>query len=173
MTKTGEAVLADTEAAMSKTNFVYVTYIGTTAEKVWQAFTDADVTPRGFRLATSGTTPLELVSDWKPGSPWQRRRLDEAKTADVVGTVLEIAPPHRLVLTWARPQDAGNSELTSRVTLNIEPQGDGLVKLTFQHQDLDPEMLRIVSGGWPQAVSNLKSLLETGHSLPDRTLLRP
>jgi hypothetical protein len=51
------------------------------------------------------------------------------------------------------------------VTFDIEPQGDGLVKLTVLHEDLDLEMHRGVSGGWPQILSSLKTLLETGHPL--------
>jgi hypothetical protein len=52
------------------------------------------------------------------------------------------------------------------VTFDIEPQGNGLVKLTVLHHELDPEMYRSIAGGWPQVLSNLKTLLETGNSLP-------
>jgi len=151
---------------MTKPDFVYVTYIATTAEKLWQALTEPGVTSRWYRLATTATTPLENVSDWKAGSPWQRRRLDEARTVDIVGTVLECTPARRLALTWAGPGDSSKPEMISRVTFDIEPKGEELVKLTLRHDDLDPEMHRRVSGGWPQALSNLKTLLETGHSLP-------
>jgi uncharacterized protein YndB with AHSA1/START domain len=155
---------------MSKPSFVYVTYIATTAEKVWQALTDTDVTCRYWGPCTpdaNHTAPFVNVSDWKPGSLWQHRQLDEAKTVGVVGKVLESTPPRRLVLTWARPTDTDNSDKTSRVTFDIEPQGDRLVKLTVLHEDLDPEMHRGISGGWPQILSNLKTLLETGHPLRD------
>jgi len=151
---------------MSKPSFVYVTYIATTSEKVWQALIDTDVTRRYWGGLTAASPSWENVSDWKPGSPWQQRRLDEAKTVGLVGKVLESTPPRRLVLTWARPKDADDSEGNSRVTFDIEPQGDGLVKLTVLHEDLDPEMHRGVAGGWPQVLSNLKTLLETGYPLP-------
>jgi uncharacterized protein YndB with AHSA1/START domain len=153
---------------MSKPSFVYVTYIATTAEKVWQALTDTNFTRRYWGQLNPDakhTAPFENVSDWQPGSRWQHRQLDEAKTVGVVGKVLESTPPRRLVLTWARPKDAESSEKTSRVTFDIEPQGHGLVKLTVLHEDLDPEMHRGISGGWPQILSNLKTLLETGRPL--------
>jgi uncharacterized protein YndB with AHSA1/START domain len=150
---------------MSKPNFVYVTYISTTAEKVWEALTKTDVTSRYWRGVTAAGPPWENLSDWKPGSPWQQRLLDEAKTVGVVGRVLESTPPRRLVLTWARPQDAEDSARSSRVTFDIEPQGEGLVKLTVLHEDLDQEMHQKIGGGWPQVLSNLKTLLETGHTL--------
>ena len=150
---------------MSKPGFVYVTYIATTAEKVWQALTDTDVTRRYWGGVTK-TVTWENVSDWKPGSRWHQRQLDEAKTVGVVGKVLESTPPRRLVITWASPQKADDPERSSRVTFDIEPQRDGLVKLTVLHEDLDPEMHRGIVIGWPQVLSNLKTLLETGRTLP-------
>src|SRR5262249_12769277 len=113
--------------AMGKPSFVYVTYIATTAERVWQALTDTDVTRRYWGMLTPDAEhapPFENVSDWKPGSSWQHRKLDEGRTVGVVGTVLEATPPRRLVLTWARPRDADNPDRTSRVTFDIEPQGN-------------------------------------------------
>jgi uncharacterized protein YndB with AHSA1/START domain len=153
---------------MSKPSFVYVTYIATTAEKVWQALTDGNVTRRYWGPLNpdpNHVAPFENVSDWQRGSSWTHRQLDEAKTVGIVGKVLESTPHRRLVLTWARPKDADNAEKTSRVTFDIEPQGKGVVKLTVLHEDLDAEMHQGVSGGWPQILSNLKTLLETGHAL--------
>jgi uncharacterized protein YndB with AHSA1/START domain len=69
-------------------------------------------------------------------------------------------------MTWARPAEAEALEKHSRVTFDIEPQGDRLVRLTVVHDDLDPEMAETVGGGWPRVVSNLKTLLETGSVLP-------
>jgi len=34
------------------------------------------------------------------------------------------------------------------------------------HSELDPEMLRGISAGWPAVLSSLKTMLETGESLP-------
>jgi uncharacterized protein YndB with AHSA1/START domain len=151
---------------MSKPSYVYVTYIATTAEKVWQALTDNEITRTFWVGLTGEARSYENVSDWKPGSAWQQRRRAEAETIGIVGKVLESTPPRRLVLTWALPADANDSERTSRVTFDIEPQSSGLVKLTLLHEDLDAEMHRGVSGGWPQVLSNLKTLLETGRPLP-------
>ena len=84
----------------------------------------------------------------------------------MVGKVVEITPPSRLVLTWARPRDADDASKHSRVSFDIEPMGDTVVRLTVTHEDLDPQMLTGISGGWPRVLSNLKTLLETGHALP-------
>jgi uncharacterized protein YndB with AHSA1/START domain len=151
---------------MTKPDFVYATYIATTPEKVWQALVDPELM-RAYWVDPAGDDPAHVnVSDWQPGSQWEHQRQDDARTVDMVGKVVEITPPSRLVLTWARPRDADNASKHSRVSFDIEPMGDALVRLTVTHQDLDPQMLNGISGGWPRILSNLKTLLETGHALP-------
>ena len=41
------------------------------------------------------------------------------------------------------------------------------MRLTVTHTDLDDEGRQAVSGGWPAELSNLKTLLETGRTIPD------
>ena len=69
-------------------------------------------------------------------------------------------------MTWARPADEADDSKHSRVSFDIEPYGDALVRLTVTHDELDQPMLEGISGGWPKVLSNLKTLLETGHALP-------
>jgi uncharacterized protein YndB with AHSA1/START domain len=152
---------------MTRPSYLYVTYIATTPEKVWRALIDTDVT-REYWADPTGNSPAHVnVSDWRPGSRWEHQRVDDARTIDIVGKVVESAPPHRLVLTWARPKDAEDDSKHSRVTFEIEQQGDGPTRLTVTHEDLehDPQMLTSISGGWPKVLSNLKTLLETGRAL--------
>jgi uncharacterized protein YndB with AHSA1/START domain len=152
---------------MTKPSFVYVTYIATTPEKVWQALVDTDVM-RQYWVGPKSDCARMNVSDWRPGSQWEHRRVEDPHTGDNVGKVVESVPPRRLVLTWARPQDAGDDSKHSRVSFDIEPHIDGLIRLTVTHEDLerDPQMLAGISGGWPMVLSNLKTLLETGRVLP-------
>jgi uncharacterized protein YndB with AHSA1/START domain len=153
---------------MATPSFVYTTYIATTPEKVWQALVDTKIAANYWRDPASASPAHVNVSDWKPGSTWQHQHLDAAHTVDVVGTVVEVTHPSRLILTWARPQDADNAAKHSRVTFDIKPHGDALVRLTVTHEDLetDPKMLESISGGWPVILSNLKTFLESGHGLP-------
>jgi uncharacterized protein YndB with AHSA1/START domain/DNA-binding transcriptional ArsR family regulator len=147
------------EPAMTagKPAFVYVTYIQATPQRVWHALTDADLTAEYWGHRN--------VSDWQADSPWEHRRVDGSDIADVVGTVLESVPPERLVLTFGAPgaePDAG----PSAVTFLIEPYQD-IVRLTVTHENLaDEDAVGAVSAGWPAVLANLKSLLETGHVLP-------
>jgi uncharacterized protein YndB with AHSA1/START domain len=152
---------------MAKPSFVYVTYIATTPEKVWQAFVDTDVM-RQYWVGPKSDCVRVNVSDWKQGSRWEHRHDDDASAIDIVGRVIESDPPRRLVYTWARPSEAADESRHSRVAIDIEPHIDGLVRLTVSHEDLerDPQMLAGISGGWPMVLSNLKTLLETGRPLP-------
>lgn len=151
---------------MTKPSFVYVTYIATTPEKLWQALVDTDVARR-YWVGAKGPAHVN-VSDWKPGSRWEHQRVDDARTVDIVGTVVESTPPRRLILTWARPKDADDDSKHSRVTFDIEPQDDGVIRLTVTHADLegDAPMLAGISSGWPMILSNLKTFLETGRAFP-------
>ena len=152
--------------ATTKPDFVYVNYIATTPEKVWQAFMDTDVMSK-YWVGGSGCARVN-VSDWKPGSRWEHQRVDGSGIVDIVGKVIEATPPRRLVYSWARPAEEGDASRHSRVAIDIEAQADGLVKLTVAHSELahDPQMLAGISGGWPRVLSNLKTLLETGRTLP-------
>jgi uncharacterized protein YndB with AHSA1/START domain/DNA-binding transcriptional ArsR family regulator len=137
--------------------FVYVTYIHSTPEEVWRALTDADLTAEYWGHSN--------VSDWQAGSRWEHQRTDRSGIADVVGTVLETDPYRRLVITFAGPSENKPSG-PSQVTFDIEAHED-IVRLTVTHDNLaDQAEHDAASSGWPAVLANLKSLLETGHALP-------
>jgi uncharacterized protein YndB with AHSA1/START domain len=149
---------AMTDDRRSVPTYVYATYIRATAEQVWQALTDADLTAQYWQHAN--------VSDWQPGSTWEHRRIDGSGAVDVVGRVIESEPPVRLVITFEDTPEAELSREPSVVTFLIETHQD-IVRLTVTHQDLpNREMLNGISHGWPAVLANLKSLLETGEVLP-------
>jgi uncharacterized protein YndB with AHSA1/START domain/DNA-binding transcriptional ArsR family regulator len=149
------------ENAMHETatvpTYVYVTYIRASPEQVWTALTDADLTARYWGHAN--------VSDWRPGSPWEHRRVDGSGAIDVTGKVLEAEPPSRLVITFEDSED-DRPNGPSVVTFLVEPHDD-IVRLTVTHENLpNTDMLNGISRGWPAVLANLKSLLETGDVLP-------
>ena len=153
---------------MKKPDFVYVTYIATTPEKVWEAVTDPSIARQYWRGVAAGSPAHENVSDWKAGSRWEHQRSDGSGTVDIAGKVVEFTPPRRLVMSWARPGEFDDESKHSLVTFDIEPQGNGTVRLTVTHDGLeaDPKMLAGISGGWPAVLSQLKTFLETGRLLP-------
>jgi uncharacterized protein YndB with AHSA1/START domain len=140
------------------TRFVYVTYIASTPEKVFEAITRPDVARRYWGH--------ENVSDWKVGSNWEHIRADEQRTLQLVGKVVEVSPPKRLVITWANASQASDPAAYSRVTFEIEAY-ENMVRLTVTHDELEAgsSMATGISKGWPVVLSSLKSFLETGRGL--------
>ena len=143
---------------MAESQFVYVTYIRTTPARLWQALIEPEFT-RQFWIATT------QESDWKPGSPW-RLMAPDGRILDS-GEVIEVEPPKRLVLKWRHhlhPEMAGDGD--SIMTYEIEKKEDS-VKLTVTHVNgvTGSRFIKGVSNGWPQILSSLKILLETGESL--------
>jgi uncharacterized protein YndB with AHSA1/START domain len=143
---------------MSKSSFVYVTYIRTTPEKLWQALIDPEFTRKYWFQAWQ-------ESEWKPGASW-RLMVPDGRATDT-GEVVEIEPHRRLVLSWRnefKPELL--AEGYSRLTYLLEEQGD-TVKLTVMHEIDVPKskLIEAVSNGWPRILSSLKSLLESGASL--------
>jgi len=138
--------------------FVYVTYIRTTPEKVFEAITTPNIARRYWGH--------ENVSDWQLGSKWEHIRANDERPVDLVGEVVENDPPRRIVLTWANASQADDREQYSRVAFDIEPSGD-MVKLTVTHDQLQPGsgMEKGISKGWPMVLSSMKSFLETGRGM--------
>jgi uncharacterized protein YndB with AHSA1/START domain len=141
-----------------KTSFVYVTYIRSTPEKVFEAITKPEIARRYWGH--------ENISDWKPGSSWQHVRANAERTVQLAGKVIEIAAPTRLVMTWANASQADDPDSTSRVTFDVAPIDD-MVRLTVTHDELEAGsgMATGISRGWPIVLSSLKSLLETGQGI--------
>jgi uncharacterized protein YndB with AHSA1/START domain len=143
---------------MAESQFVYVTYIRTTAEKLWRALIEPEFTRRYWHDTIQ-------ESEWKPGASW-RIVTPDGRTADS-GEVVEIVPYRRLVLTWLHHlHPEAKAEGYSRLTYTLEEMGD-VVKLTVLHE-MDKSgstLIKAISGGWPMILASLKSLLETGQSL--------
>jgi uncharacterized protein YndB with AHSA1/START domain len=142
---------------MSKPEFVYVIYIETTPEKLWQALTSSEFSRRYW----FGT---ELQSDFKVGSPFA---LVMNGTTTDVGEILEADPPRRLSYSFRHVlDDEMRNERPTKVVFAIEPHGK-LVKLTLTHEGFaeDSKLLDGISKGWPAILSSLKSLLESGNAL--------
>jgi activator of Hsp90 ATPase-like protein len=97
---------------MTKPNFVYVTYIASTPEKVFKALTDTDATAQ-FWFGNA------VTSDWKIGSSVTFRRNGELV---VSGKVLECDPPRRLSYTFHSQHDGLYTEQPSRVVFDLEQQ---------------------------------------------------
>ena len=138
-----------------ESNFVYVTFIRTTLDKLWSALTD----PEQMKEYWFG---MHFKTEWKAGSDWQML-FPDGKVADA-GEILAIERPKRIQLKWRnefRPEL--KAEGFSVCTIELEPYGSS-VRLSISHsiERAESKFIHAVSGGWPKILSNLKSLLETG-----------
>jgi uncharacterized protein YndB with AHSA1/START domain len=142
---------------MSKPEFVYVTYIETTPEQLFQALTSSEFS-RQYWFGT------ELRSDWKIGSPFAL--VTDGVETDV-GEILEFDPPRRLSYTFKHVlMDQFKHNALTTVAFSIEQHGK-LCKLTLTHEGFAgaSKLLDGISTGWPAILSGLKSMLETGKAL--------
>lgn len=160
------------EPAVDRPTFVYTTYIHTTPERLWQALTDPAFTQRYWGIT--------FETDWQEGSQmtWHQRGVT---ISDPEQVVLEAEPYRRLAYTWHSftPEFADAIELSdetrerlaaeprSHATFEIEQLGER-VKLTVTHDDLPPGGVlgSMIRQGWPRVISDLKTLLETGDTMP-------
>ncbi|MEU4366500.1 SRPBCC domain-containing protein [Micromonospora chersina] len=157
-----------TTTTTAGTTKVYRVYIKATPQAIWDAITQPEWTRRyGYQ----GIAEFDL----RPGGSYRARAIPEHQEAGmpevpVEGEVIEVDPPVRLVQTW-RP--TWLDEPATRLTYEIAERGNGVTSLTVTHElEGAPQTMAQVAGevesaggGWPEVLSDLKSLLETGTSL--------
>ena len=136
---------------------VYQVFIRASAEEIWDAITKPEFTARYFYGARISVVPDAYRSLGPDGAVW-----GEAQT-------FEFDPPRKLSHGWRSMYDPELSEESeSRVSWEIEPDEDGVCKLTVTHDRLEgaPRTAESVSGeGWMGVISGLKTLLETGRPM--------
>ena len=159
------------------TTQVYRVYIKATPEKVWDAITKPEWSRR---FGYGGDVEYDL----RPGGKYRaiaspEMRAGGAPEIAVDGGVIEVDPPRRLVQTWRLVMDPESAaEGFTRLTFELEPKADGVTRLTLTHElEHAPRHAYLLSGGmdddgsgggggWAWVLSSLKTLLETGETLP-------
>ena len=145
---------------MAITKHVYQIYIKATPEQVWEAIVEPSWTRRYFHGTAFDSPPVK-------GQPYRTTIVDGRPAVD--GVIEELDPPNRLVMTWHVLYDAAMSEEpASRVEWIVERVGDDLTRLRLEHGDLarSPLTWANVKDGWVYVLDGLKTLIETGESLP-------
>lgn len=132
---------------MDRPTFVYVTYIATTLEQLWEAITSEAFTQQYWEGG--------LQSDWQVGSFVQQ--IDKDGESEDIGEVLESHPPYLLSYTLTSPNIT--EAQPSRVRFELE-QYRSTVKLTLIHDRLDIQSYMSASRRWTASLSYLKRLLE-------------
>ena len=160
----------------SATTQMYRIVIKASPQAIWDALTLPQWTER---YGYGGRVAYEL----RPGGKYSHKSSAEMKAAGmpdeiIVGEVIESDPPRKLVHTW-HPlfSPATSAEPHTRLSYEINANQGGLCTVTLTH---DVEGAPLVAGmvqgggdpaqgggGWPWALSDLKSLLETGKRMSD------
>ncbi|MDE1995097.1 MAG: SRPBCC domain-containing protein [Rhizobiaceae bacterium] len=133
-----------------------------------------------FRLWTE---PEHLVRWWGPqnmsapsvsvdlreGGAWRHCILGpDGKEYWSHGRYMEIAPPERLVFTFAWEGHGGRLEHQMQVTIEFYEKGEG-TRLVFHKAELpDDTEMRLQTGGWEQALDKYTAYAEeiTGREIP-------
>jgi uncharacterized protein YndB with AHSA1/START domain len=153
----GGVSVIDTSKFKPKT--VYVIYIASTPEKIWQALTDPAFTAKYFFGRTIEIEP-------RTGGSFMLRMPDGR--VDVQGDVVEWSPPRKFAATWTVDWNDDMCQLPPcLVSYDIEQAGDS-VRLTLTESyswDVPEALLSGGRAGWPAILSSLKSVLETGKPL--------
>jgi uncharacterized protein YndB with AHSA1/START domain len=167
-----------TTQPINPTTQVYRIYIKATPQAVWDAITKPEWTAR---YGYGGRSEYDL----QPGGSYKGYTSEAMKQDGVArglqipdlaieGEVIEADAPHKLVLKWHMLMDPETSaESFTRLTYEIEETQGGVTKLTLTHDfEGAPKSAGILSGqwekqgaggGWNWVLSDLKSLIETGH----------
>ncbi|AIE87318.1 Activator of Hsp90 ATPase 1 family protein [Fimbriimonas ginsengisoli Gsoil 348] len=130
---------------------MYVTYIKTTPEALWQALTHAEFSESywfGLRVEVGSKVGDRFETRNQDGTVW-----DE-------GEVLVYDRPSRLSYSFEP-----SGEPPSRVDFLLEPFGE-VVRLTLTHRFTErTKTFDEIGIGWPPILSGLKSLLEANSTL--------
>jgi uncharacterized protein YndB with AHSA1/START domain len=137
----------------------YVTYIAAPPDRVWQALTDPEFSKQYF---------FGFAVEVEPKQGGRFRMLWPDGRVHMKGEVVEWSPPRRFTCTWLVEGMGEFGELPeSLVAYDIAASGEA-VKLTMTEShswNVPDEVLSGGRQGWPQILSSLKSLLETGKPL--------
>ncbi len=147
---------------------VHRVYIKATPQAIWDAITRPEWSQRyGYR----GIVDYDL----RPGGAFRTMAGDHMPgmgRTDVVveGEVVEVDPLRRLVHTW---RSSWLDEPVTTVTWEIKEGQEGVCALTVSHDVTAAPQTAAqfagnadgAGGGWPESLSDLKSLLETGSGM--------
>jgi len=145
---------------MASSSYVYVIYIRSPQQKVWDALTKPEFQKQYWFGG-------HQESDWKKGSPWKMFMPEHGLTDS--GEILESDLPKRVVIKWRNEfRSHLREEGWSRCVMELSQEAE-LTKLTITHSiEKDrSQLIQAVSGGWPRVLSSLKSYLETGSAHGD------
>jgi uncharacterized protein YndB with AHSA1/START domain len=134
---------------------VYVVYVATTMEKLWEALTSSEVLRKNWG---------RIESEWTKGS--QIREIDHSGDILWRGDILRSEPPQLLSYAF---EVTGSDEPPTEVTFELSPPvspivpGAKIVQLRLTQSGFK-ESSKVFPGcarAWPEILSSVKTYLET------------
>ena len=123
-------------------------------ERVYEAWTQADLLSRWFHLAPEWTSDFQ-GEPAVGGAYTLKMHTPEGETHDMRGEFVELVPVERIVFSWT----SGKVE-NSRVTVELT-EADGATEVTLTHEFLPDKESREAHGqGWNGCLASLASVLE-------------
>ncbi|WP_068502479.1 SRPBCC domain-containing protein [Paenibacillus kribbensis] len=141
----------------------YEFYIGGTPEQVWASLVSPEYVQQIYygSIIRSSFKEGELLEYVGPGAEGE-------ETIHVYGTLLEYAPLKALRFTHKVGPSylKGQENYESRISWLLEPVG-GCTKLSLIHDEWHPDdpSYGPSDSAWWHILSNIKTLIETGHTL--------
>lgn len=148
------AMTAFVSAEPTKPEFHYTLFIAKPAKDVWSALIEKKTIDQYYMA------PLHTLEPKKGG------RISYGGDKELIsGTITVFEAPKTLGHTF---KFAGSDDTETQVTYQITAIGDSMCSLTISHTGFKAENQSFadISGGWPVIASSLKTLLETGRSMP-------
>ncbi|MFI1919414.1 SRPBCC domain-containing protein [Nocardia sp. NPDC020380] len=162
--------------ARRETTQIHRVIIAAHPTRIWEAITDPEWTVR-YGFGGRSVIEPEVGGAFTVYAPAGPKPVGSEFEVLITGTVTDYDPP---VLLGARirfvgdPNLAGEPETSLRY--EIRDRGDGTCALTVVHEVAGAPLISIIGsgdlesegfgGGYPFMLSDLKTLLETGRSLP-------
>ncbi len=159
----------------TRTVKVFRVFIRATPERVWEAITSPEWNQR-YGYHSPSEFELHAGGAFR-GRPNDGMRAMGMPEVVVEGEVLEADPPRRLVQTWRMlfSPELGAEPFTT-LTYDVHPESESMTRLTITHDVTGAPLhegaissdspLDEGGGGWAWVLSDLKTLLETGESMP-------
>ena len=161
---------------MSNTIQMYRVYIKATPQAIWAAITKPEWSEQ-YGYAPRVDYDMRAGGRFRAYPNEGMKQFPGVPSVILDGEVIEADPPRKLVQTWRMLMDPGlAAEGFTRLTYEIVPVKGGVTRLTVTHElGGAPKLAALLSGeresegaggGWSEVLSGLKTLLETGQSLP-------
>jgi uncharacterized protein YndB with AHSA1/START domain len=126
-----------------------------TPQQIWDALTKPELVKQYF-------FGVDLVTDWKEGSPISYKGMWEGKPFEEKGNVLKVIPLQELHTNYYSPSSGlpDSPENYQQVIYKISPEADGKTTLSiFQDNNASEESKTKSAANWTQVLANLQGIL--------------